>query len=1309
MGRASLAAGLERHKSLLLALLATLVLLMFVLVAYEQARAQVPQHRAALERLVRAQTGLNIRFGELALHWGWYGPEIILQRVELDQPGAAVVLLRAPQLVVGFDAWRTLRSGHPELGRIELIAPDIDLQKATAAGQRGPPARGAAAITAGTAPEVLQRWRSGRIDIEGGTVRLPQSDGAGAALLLQIRRASLRHTEDEWSGSGLVFLPDRIGRTARIVLRVSGDLSQPQRLSGSLRIDARRLLFAGCAALLTVPSAWTAYLPTGGGGDVSVDAAFEQGVLLKASGSVRAGDVVFAPSGAAGAGEAAAAGGALHLERLRADWQVVQRGADWQLSVQPLQLARGTPPASLLLESHGGGASVHGELRRIPLQSALAVTHWLAPSFDLPDVELSGAGEHFGFDWDRSRAPGGRLRARGSFTQVSLTPHSHDFTLSGLNTAISGSEQAVDIQVTAPDAVLELAAAPQYPLQDVAVDSALHLSAQGDSWVLATDAFKLEHGRTRLQLAGIVRSGVTPSMTAHGTLSAMDVSLAERLLGVDTTAAFGAAASHLSSGEIRDAQFELHGPIESLPFAGHNAFSGTLVLRNAVLSGGGLWPDLERFAAHISWRDAHFQASVDGGQAGPFRIAAAAAEWDASGTGPTRLAGRISARVEDALAWLRSHPDLQRYAPGVSAVEARGAADVAINVNIPVAQTEAAPEARIVAQLSAVRLAAVDVLPPLEGVSGPVLFDAGHLQRSLLHGQWVGGPVTLQLGERREHNTRVLAVRAEGNFDAARLASTANLSGSAAGATRWAGDLTYTLAETPAGTRWRMRLQSDLQGVTSALPEPLGKQADTPLPAALDVSGDELSAQARLSIGDRVRGVLRLAHSPTGWKLGHGAVNFGTAMPALPADAVLLVQGRLGRLDLPAYALAWQQLRADLVPGVRADVLAGQLQLGARSYPEAHVSARRSPAGNELVVEAAGLAGVARWPAAGTAAMATRTLDTYTDIATATGMGAGPGAGPGPGTDADTVPALADIHLSRLELPDGSVPSEGLGLLAVLAPAAHLAIDEISWRRRSIGRLTANFVRQQHSARLVDLQLTNTTEDARGTLSCDLQSISCQLQFRLDSDDGLASLENFGFRPDVAASHAMLAGNLQWQPTSQGSWLASLRGTLNMELSDGRILRALASEGAAQPFVLLTVPALVSALERPDAGTPSSAITQASLAAGGHDLAFSRLQADFELREGQASTSNLHLDGDAEILIRGRTGLLARDYDQQVWLLGGKERLPEALRRLVATPRMAAVWLSLRDLVIGRDEDPRSHAVLRLQGSWDDPMVVAAR
>ena len=112
-----------------IALLGTLgvgVLFALILFAYELALARVPQHRAALERLVRAQTGLDVRFTELGLRWGWYGPEAVFRHVELDEPGSSEALLRAPELVVGFDAWRTIRSGHPEAGRIELIAPEID-------------------------------------------------------------------------------------------------------------------------------------------------------------------------------------------------------------------------------------------------------------------------------------------------------------------------------------------------------------------------------------------------------------------------------------------------------------------------------------------------------------------------------------------------------------------------------------------------------------------------------------------------------------------------------------------------------------------------------------------------------------------------------------------------------------------------------------------------------------------------------------------------------------------------------------------------------------------------------------------------------------------------------------------------------------------------------------------------------------------------------------------------------------------------------------------------------------------------------
>jgi len=87
----------------------------------------VPQHRAALEELIRQQTGLNVSFSELGVRWGWYGPEAVFHGVVLAEPAGRGALLRAPQLIVGLDTWRMVRSGRLEAGRITLVDPDIDL------------------------------------------------------------------------------------------------------------------------------------------------------------------------------------------------------------------------------------------------------------------------------------------------------------------------------------------------------------------------------------------------------------------------------------------------------------------------------------------------------------------------------------------------------------------------------------------------------------------------------------------------------------------------------------------------------------------------------------------------------------------------------------------------------------------------------------------------------------------------------------------------------------------------------------------------------------------------------------------------------------------------------------------------------------------------------------------------------------------------------------------------------------------------------------------------------------------------------
>jgi uncharacterized protein YhdP len=153
--------------------------------------------------------------------------------------------------------------------------------------------------------------------------------------------------------------------------------------------------------------------------------------------------------------------------------------------------------------------------------------------------------------------------------------------------------------------------------------------------------------------------------------------------------------------------------------------------------------------------------------------------------------------------------------------------------------------------------------------------------------------------------------------------------------------------------------------------------------------------------------------------------------------------------------------------------------------------------------------------------------------------------------------------------------------------------------------------------------------------------------------------------------------------------LATLGGHLHMQLEEGATQP---QPGRGAPFGLLAVPALLAGLGPDALGDPTQ------------PLHFARLVGDYQLAGGEAITGGLHFDGDAEILVRGRVGLAEQDYDAQAWVLSGEQRLPEALRRLAPTPRVAAAWLALRELFGSAPSDVKRGAV-SLRGSWNDPIV----
>jgi uncharacterized protein YhdP len=1193
-----------------------------LVVTYELALARMPEHRAALERLVRAQTGLDVRFNELGFRWGWYGPEAVFQRVELAEPGNASVVLRAPQLTVGFDAWRTVRTGHLSPGRITLVAPDIDLEKLThrreavSAGTAVPNAESTAS-TAAQRTEVLQRWRNGRVDLQGGTLRLPGPTAGSGPVTLHIRRAYLRKSDDEWNGFGLVFLPERLGRTARIVVQVRGDLAQPRTLNGALRFEGMRIAFAGWREVFAGFPSLAGNLPAAGSGDITLHLTLQDGRIDKADGQVRATDVVlsvpaWAPMDRPGAPPSQASRAALSLDYVSGDWRFARRQGGAQLQIEQLALSREEKDAPLpRISVEFSPQHVRGDVANAPLSSAARVASWLAPQLVPDDLELKGTLQDIDVDWNAARPDGEHLAASAHASDARIGSRSQGVRLDGLRTRFIGSESRVTVEMSAHAATLEREGAAA-PLEGLQVASSLEWRRVGDGWSLTMPALNVTHEIGEFSLSGTVSSqteGAVPQIDARGALANADVARLQEQFATNLIRWFGPQATRLASGRIEEGRFEVRGPLDSSKAPERVAgvtppasFKGSLTLHDARIAADGMLPEAVGMEATLSWNGPLIHAMVSEGRAGAFNLDNVDAQWDASGERASHVSGRAKARVERALAWMRQNPELQEQVPHLQDLVARG--DALLDFDVSRAADGAKPRVRVATVLDDVQFRVAPELPPVEALRGSLAFDSGRLQRSTLNGTWLGGPLTLRISERSDRRGRAMAVQAQGTIDATKLVALTQIKHlpEVSGETPWSGDFVYFSPTPTQPARWQGHADGTLLGIASELPAPFAKEAESSLPIRVEIAGSGDTSEVHVNLMDRARTAFAVQLSEgRDWRIERGTIQVGTALqtgaPALPADEVISVQGRVKRLDLPAYVAMWQQLRKDAnsAPAV-VDISADEMLLGNRVALNASVHASPMKGGTSLRVE-----------------------------------------------------------------------SKSLGLLT--------------------GTLTAG----TPNVVLKDLRLTREALTGEGSIECTADVSSCEGQFALTTDDAAATLADLGFLPELNATRGSLSGKLKWQPRAERPWLETATGDLTMHFEDG-VTRHL-DDADGRRFPLLTVPALLSGMARPGVATVPA-----------EPMRFKRIDAQFELRDGQAFTSDLHFDGDAEILMRGRTGLLARDYDHEAWVLRGEERIPASLRRLGATPRVAAAWMSLRELVRGESED-RSRVVLHLRGSWNEPVV----
>jgi uncharacterized protein YhdP len=348
------------------------------------------------------------------------------------------------------------------------------------------------------------------------------------------------------------------------------------------------------------------------------------------------------------------------------------------------------------------------------------------------------------------------------------------------------------------------------------------------------------------------------------------------------------------------------------------------------------------------------------------------------------------------------------------------------------------------------------------------------------------------------------------------------------------------------------------------------------------------------------------------------------------------------------------------------DLVADNLSLVDRSFPQTHLRFQRVGANSKLLLDAASLQGTVDIPsdlARGVQGRFSRMhwAESVPGVATST---AAPAPGPAQETNPAKVPAL-DFTIEDLRLGKAVLGKTQL----LTTPIAN-------------GMRITRF--QSHSDSLTLDAAGEWVNAGTGTRS------NLKLDFTANSLGQMLDALGFAGMVTGGKTKATLAGS--W-PGSPGAFsLAALSGTMKAEIGEGRLPNV-------EPGGSGRILGLLSLAEIPRRMT----LDFSDFFSKG--FSFNTVRGDFTFSGGLARTDNLHINGPAaEIRINGVADMRNQLYDQRVEVLPKAGGMLPAIGMLAGGPIGAAVG-AVAQAVFQKPLKQTTRVVYRVTGPWSKPKV----
>lgn len=1221
---------------------------------FQLAVLALPSYRVELAAWVTRVADRPVEIGGVNLVWHGIYPRLELTDITLFDDAGEEEALTAERLSLGFSGPRLLM-GELLPTRIELsglsLAADVDEQGHLSVA--GFDSLGEQAFPRDDRiVRALSRFQ--RVRLRNCQVRFTHARLGRTPLQFKLLDADLGRTFDGFDAEVELQLPPAYGDRVELTASIDGEVGIPDTWDGEFELQLHALgLQPWLQRWLAVGTVLQA-----------------RGLELRAEGELNEGRIAqLRLKGQADAVVAARAGRAHSAQALDVELAVVPDGESWRVEIAHLrqdeqELLRG----GLRYRKQRGVSDYELEAELDAVQLA-PFTAWLAyarhPAPQLKQLARL-QGELDGLVL--------RLQRAGADLHYSVRADLKALALKGagavgferLSGSLSATEDGGRLQLSGEPLVFSAPDVVPPPLNFDSLTGELSWTRAVDGWTLQAPAFAWAlagtrgSGRLRLELPSAPRQ--SPRLDLETRFSADSVDAVKPFMPLHWSPELrGWLSRALKGGRVPRAELRIRGALADFPYGDGKSGEWRLDLDS---TGGRLifapdWPALDNVAAHLRFRGRALDIVADSASIGGNRIDKASARFADLHQGLLKVDASLHGETARFYELLRNTPLRKPLAGLVTRTRASGPVQVGLHLEIPVQRTADTTVNGEVA-LGGVQLFYENLDQPVDDIRGRLRFTTRSVEAERLDARF--GDIKLAARIEPRPKTAGLIV--------AEFPFTPQASGGVnefipgfvrsrlAGEARWRAELPIDAPDAA------LVLSSDLRGTAVQFPPPLGKAAGEAAPIRVSLGSDSSAPlRVRVDYAQRLGADVALAREGQALKTQAIHLRLGGGMPAPAQGQGIAVSGELAELDFGLWAAALAGSSDNEGLSLReADVSAGRWLFGDQVIGAARMRWTPGAEGWRMDIDGAGAKGELRYTRAGGGALAG--------------------------------------SLQQLRLTRRSTPSTTTAAASNDAPARdpnHWPTADISCERLVVDEVELGRVVLK-SSRIADGQRLEALSADGGKLRLNASGAwrraqnrsSGELKFEATSDDLAAALRALGYTPNISARSGRFTGELAWPGAPKLDWQQA-NGRVHLDVENGT-LKAV-EPGAGRVLGLFNLYAIPRRLALDFRDVVSSG------------LGFDRLEGGFTLGNGVATTSDLEIRSPSlRMEIRGRIGLVARDFDQTIKVYPDVSSGVTLGAALLGGPAVGALVL-LAQQVLDKPLEQATQLSYRVTGSWDNPRV----